>query len=732
MGQGPAGLPGALSLPGVLSLPGALPAGPPLLLDAGHTVPPGGDALSLDCWEVREYNSSEWCHFVRSNPDCRIDGGFLDYLDGVFCVFPPRLLPLAVTLYALWLLYLFIILGVTAEKFFCPNLSAISTNLKLSHNVAVSLASHRALSQEGCGDRAGEVAMTGSLCVPLVPCQGKPIGRLEWDEWSCAGAGQRCTAPVSPRGGGHQVFSLTSPLHGVTFLAFGNGAPDVFSAVVAFSDPRTAGLAIGAIFGAGVFVTTVVAGGIALVKPFTAASRPFLRDVIFYMVAVFLTFVVLYLGRIRLGEALGYLGLYVFYVLTVVLCTWIHRRQRGDGLAPPGAWEPEMPTDVEEPEPSSTNSGDYGEEYRPLLPSRESSLRILTSALSPLDCRKWRRKPWYWRLFKAFRVPVELVLLLTVPVVDPDKDDLNWKRPLNCLHILTSPLLCVLTLKSGAYGLYQIQGIFPVWALVTLVASALALIIFITTSNEEPPKYHCVFAFLGFLASAMWINAAATELVNILRTLGIIFQLSNTVLGLTLLAWGNSIGDTFSDLTMARQGYPRMAFSACFGGIIFSILSMPGPGCCHLGQELPKFPCLQPRRALCAVGSLERSWDPFQSPSNAGKARSVPTVQGDSEGFGRGRDTASSTPVWGQDPQLWGQDPPCPHSCPSWAGVWAGACRFGILQREGGGAVPRLSGFWVKPLLECSGWHSAQRMLQPCRKEEEGGQRDGLSAVCPS
>lgn len=154
-----------------------------------------------------------------------------------------------------------------------------------------------------------------------------------------------------------------------------------------------------------------------------------------------------------------------------------------------------------------------GEEYQPLLPSRETSLRILTTALSPLDYRKWRRKPWYWRLFKVFKVsrrgheprgapctghpppcwplglrhpwalqwgwgnksrqvgdqsqvvpsrgssipahscssqvPVELVLLLTVPVVDPDKDDLNWKRPLNCLHILTSPLLCVLTLKSG-------------------------------------------------------------------------------------------------------------------------------------------------------------------------------------------------------------------------------------------------------------------------------------------
>ncbi|XP_074897912.1 mitochondrial sodium/calcium exchanger protein isoform X2 [Buteo buteo] len=452
--MGPAG---TLSLAGVLSLVGVLagdngvqPAGTPLTLDLGGTGPPGWDALShsrgLDCWEVRKRNSSEWCRFVRSNPDCRLEGGFLDYLRGVFCVFPPRLLPLAVTLYALWLLYLFIILGVTAEKFFCPNLSAISTNLKLSHNVA-----------------------------------------------------------------------------GVTFLAFGNGAPDVFSAVVAFSNPRTAGLAIGAVF--------------------------------------------------------GYLGLYVFYVFTVVLCTWIHRRQRGEGLAPPGPWEPEMPTDAEEQESSGTNSGDYGEEYRPLIPSRETSLRILTTALSPLDYLKWRRKPWYWRLFKVLKVPVELVLLLTVPVVDPDKDDLNWKRPLNCLHILTSPLLCILTLKSGAYGLYQIQGIFPVWGLVTLVGFVLAVVTFITTSNEEPPKYHCVFAFLGFLASAMWINAAATELVNILRTLGVIFQLSNTVLGLTLLAWGNSIGDTFSDLTMARQGYPRMAFSACFGGIIFNMLVGVGLGC---------------------------------------------------------------------------------------------------------------------------------------------------------
>ena len=45
---------------------------------------------------------------------------------------------------------------------------------------------------------------------------------------------------------------------------------------------------------------------------------------------------------------------------------------------------------------------------------------------------------------------MEFLLLLTVPLVDPDKEDRNWKRPLNCLHLVISPLVLVLTLQSGA------------------------------------------------------------------------------------------------------------------------------------------------------------------------------------------------------------------------------------------------------------------------------------------
>ncbi|XP_033947220.2 mitochondrial sodium/calcium exchanger protein-like [Pseudochaenichthys georgianus] len=85
-------------------------------------------------------------------------------------------------------------------------------------------------------------------------------------------------------------------------------------------------------------------------------------------------------------------------------------------------------------------------------------------------------------------------------------------------------------------------------------------------------------SLLGFLVSALLISAAASEVVSLLHMLGVVLSLSNTVLGLTLLAWGNSIGDCFSDITIARQGYPRMAISACFGGIIFNMLLGVGLG----------------------------------------------------------------------------------------------------------------------------------------------------------
>ncbi|XP_060699674.1 mitochondrial sodium/calcium exchanger protein [Hemiscyllium ocellatum] len=465
---------------------------------AFHLLLIGGSSAAVECHSVVQLNGSQWCSFVKTTEDCKLDSGFIDYLQGAICGFRHNLLPLAVFLYAIWLFYLFAFLGTTAELFFCPNLAAIAASLKLSHNVA-----------------------------------------------------------------------------GVTFLALGNGAPDVFSAIAAFSDPRTANLAIGALFGAGIFVTTIVAGGVALASPFIVASRPFLRDVIFYMAAVFWTFLILYFGSIDLGEALGYLALYAVYVLTVIISSLIYQKCKNQEHASLNTCQSEY-CDVEDTNPSCIRirSHEDASEYQPLIRMEESksTKSILLDSLNPINFQEWRRKRLPWKIFKCLLLPIEFFLLICIPVVDFDQEGHNWKRPLNCLQVVTGSLVCILAFKSGYYGLLRIGDQLPVWVLVLLISLIIAALIFFTTKNEEPPKYHCVFSFIGFLFSTILINTVATEVVNLLRAIGIIFNLSNTVLGLTLLAWGNSVGDLFSDITLARQGYQRMAIAACFGGIIFNML----------------------------------------------------------------------------------------------------------------------------------------------------------------
>lgn len=133
-------------------------------------------------------------------------------------------------------------------------------------------------------------------------------------------------------------------------MAFGNGAPDVFGSIASVLSSPTpkADLALGELFGGGLFVTTMVVSTIILTSPFDVEVFSTIRDLLFYLVALsFLAFCFVFYNRVTLwmplsefllyfkkkklnlkNEFPAFLGLYLLYVITVIGAQAVHNRKR--------------------------------------------------------------------------------------------------------------------------------------------------------------------------------------------------------------------------------------------------------------------------------------------------------------------------------------------------------------------------------------------------------------------
>lgn len=470
----------------------------------------------------------------------------------------------------------------------------------------------------------------------------------------------------------------------MTFLAFGNGAPDVFSAIAAYAS-GVGDAGVNELLGGAMFVSTVVVGAVAVASAVRVDRWPFTRDVSALLaslllllalatavnaqateneplVVLFLVSYALYVGSVLVPECVTRYRIARATVRQATLSNaagsppammlsafWHalspHKPQQTAGAAPPyvfitrshaeqragndGSYELGSPTRPPAPQFASRMFEDHFETdslSSPLLSdgdwteASDTSLLLddeaddndsgmdtaaaaadggvrsarvgFTNGAGIIQSAYWRHLRWRWslkrRILRVFRsddavlikllsVPQALLVLardVTIPLVDHDA----WSRPLATLSPITVPLFVLLT--SGSLELQVFSGIsggsgIPLWQIALVSGCGASIAVSFLTHRSRPPTAFVVSLFflsLAFAACVCWIYAVANELMALLVAVGSITHASNSLLGLTVLAWGNSVGDLITNVSVARAGFPQMAIAGCFGGPVFNIL----------------------------------------------------------------------------------------------------------------------------------------------------------------
>lgn len=180
---------------------------------------------------------------------------------------------------------------------------------------------------------------------------------------------------------------------------------------------------------------------------------------------------------------------------------------------------------------------------------------------------EWWSYPWHSKIFAIIESPIVLLRDVTIPTIDPEL----WFKPYAVLQPLLSPMLLLFIFGD----LNSHVGFLPSSVLSFILGVPLAIFVYLTTHYSYPMKgsvYGTTWVLLAFSMCIAWIYLLAGELVACLSAIGDISGLPPAVLGLTVLAWGNSVGDLFANIAVAKQGLGEMAMAGCYGGPVFNLL----------------------------------------------------------------------------------------------------------------------------------------------------------------
>ncbi|KAG5228839.1 cation/calcium exchanger [Salix suchowensis] len=355
------------------------------------------------------------------------------------------------------------------------------------------------------------------------------------------------------------LLKLPPTVAGVALLPLGNGAPDVFASIAAFVGKDAGDVGLNSVLGGAVFVTCIVAGAVSL-------CRCFIRDICFFLFTLMALLIILMVGEVTVGAAIAFVLIYVVYAFSVVANEMLRKH--------PGSSLLDLETDSDVPHlPSSLPSWMWA-----------SNVAIYSNHSSKISLRDQERPLWGWTdegmetssssfscssLLSLMELPLTVPRRLTIPLVDEE----TWSKPYAVASAALAPLLLAF-LWSSQDDVGPRSRIL-VYFIGTVVGCTLGILAYQhANSNHPPQRFLLAWVLGGFFMSIVWFYIIANELVALLVAFGIVLGINPSILGLTVLAWGNSMGDLVSNVALAMNGgdSAQIAMSGCYAGPMFNTL----------------------------------------------------------------------------------------------------------------------------------------------------------------